>query len=511
MSNRSRTYYAKVNAVSLLLKEVIALLCNFLLPKLILSYFGSSFNGLASSITQFLNIISLFRLGVAGAARYSFYKPLSTNNNEELSTAVNTFQKYMNKTAIFTAIYIVALAVLFPIFYNGKFVWFDTLIMVVALGSATLAQYVFGLVYKCVITADQKSYVIYIVESICNVLATSISCLLIVSHFSLPIVKLIASVIWIIQPVIIFIYVRKKYKINRKAKIDKRVLNKKRDSTIHSVANIVHENTDVWSLTFLGTPEIVSVYAVYNLVINGLKQVVAVFTGSLEAPFGSMFAKGEKEGIEKNLYLHEFVSFSLISILYSSALLLLIPFISIYTRGVHDIQYVNVIYAFLVVLTGITYCTRTPYQTVVQAGGYYKETKFFAIIEAALNLAITFSLVPFLGLIGAAIGTLVANLFRTLTYGFYVYKKVLNISLTKLTKRMIWSFLNIFAIYCLANKFVILYASKGWLYWVASGFAVVAIALIVTALTSLIFYPDELKTLYKKTFVSRLFKRRRKL
>ena len=97
MSNRSRTYYAKVNAVSLLLKEVIALLCNFLLPKLILSYFGSSFNGLASSITQFLNIISLFRLGVAGAARYSFYKPLSTNNNEELSTAVNTFQKYMNK------------------------------------------------------------------------------------------------------------------------------------------------------------------------------------------------------------------------------------------------------------------------------------------------------------------------------------------------------------------------------------------------------------------------------
>ena len=46
------------NTVSSLLFQILTIICGFVLPRLFIGEYGSEINGLVSSITQFLSIIS---------------------------------------------------------------------------------------------------------------------------------------------------------------------------------------------------------------------------------------------------------------------------------------------------------------------------------------------------------------------------------------------------------------------------------------------------------------------
>ena len=50
------------NTLASLISQVTTLICGFILPRIFLKYYGSEVNGLVSSITQFLGVISFLEL-----------------------------------------------------------------------------------------------------------------------------------------------------------------------------------------------------------------------------------------------------------------------------------------------------------------------------------------------------------------------------------------------------------------------------------------------------------------
>ncbi len=60
-----------------LLLQFVTIACGFILPPLIVSFFGSAMNGMVSSITQFIAYLNIVEAGVGGAAIASMYKPLA--------------------------------------------------------------------------------------------------------------------------------------------------------------------------------------------------------------------------------------------------------------------------------------------------------------------------------------------------------------------------------------------------------------------------------------------------
>ena len=64
-----------INILANLVLQLANILTWFIIPKIILSYFGSSVNGLVSSITQFLSYIGLIEGGLTGVVTASLYKP----------------------------------------------------------------------------------------------------------------------------------------------------------------------------------------------------------------------------------------------------------------------------------------------------------------------------------------------------------------------------------------------------------------------------------------------------
>ena len=200
--------------------------------------------------------------------------------------------------------------------------------------------------------------------------------------------------------------------------------------------------------------------------------------------------------------------FSFVAVVFTSAAFLILPFIKLYTKGVNDTEYILPTFALLSVITYAVFCLRAPYITAVQAAGKYKETKFGAFVEAGLNLGISLVCVFHFGLIGVTLGTLAANIFRTVQYAYYISNHLLKErSISKFWIRFLWLVGNVIMIGLLIwvlPKFNI----ENWGFWILSGLYYFAISVIVIVVTSLLFYKNDLKN--SLVILKNMFKRKKK-
>lgn len=491
-ASNQRVKKASLNMLWLLIYEISIFACNMILPRLIIRNYGSAYNGLISSITQFLNIVSILRLGVAGATRVSLYKTLSQNDNAGTSAIVKATELYMRKIGCVIAVYVAVLAIGYPLLIKREFGFWDTAVLIVAIGSVTFAQYFYGITYRTLLQADQRLYINNIFQTVTVIANTVISSFLIVAGMSIQAVKLISALIFVMNPVVLNRYVRKYYQIDTKCVPDNAAISKKRDVMGHSIANIIHENTDVIVITLFCDIKMVSVYTVYNTVIGGLKQVLSIFTTGAESVFGNMWAKGEMNSIRRNLSLFEHMIAVFVSVVFSSAIVLILPFVSLYTKNVWDVNYIIPVYAAIIITAQAVFSIRTPYQTLVQAAGFYKETKKAAYFEAATNIISSVILVQIIGIVGTAIGTLLANIIRTVQYMLFASRRIVQRSCLVFVKRMIWIAGNVTICVFACGSIVKQFAYRGWLFWVLSGAGTVIFSSVICLAMSLIFYRNDL-------------------
>ena len=104
-----RSKKAFKNILASALYQVITIICGLITPRLILSSFGSTYNGVVTSATQFLHVISILTLGITGATRLALYKPLSQNDTLGVSRIMKATKKYMRKVALCVIAYAVIL------------------------------------------------------------------------------------------------------------------------------------------------------------------------------------------------------------------------------------------------------------------------------------------------------------------------------------------------------------------------------------------------------------------
>ena len=486
-----RTEKAFYNIISQLSYEIIAMVCGLILPRFILAAFGSNYNGLISSITQFLDYISILTLGISGATRVAIYKANSNGDIKDVSSVLKATDIYMRKVAYAFLLYVFFLAILFPIGFKNQFGWLNVFLLVVVIGIGVFAEYFFGITFRTYLMANQGMYISNIIQICTKLLSTIISVLLIVSGQSLLTVKFGSAICFAASPIILQYIVRRKYGILSDIEPNMKSLNLRGDVMAHSIANCVHQYTDIFLLTIFTSSSVVSVYSVYGLVLSSLRKLQSVFTSGLEGAFGDLWAKKEFETFESRYVTLEYLMFSFVSVVFSCALILLIPFIKLYTLGISDTEYLLPSFAFISVITDAFFCLRAPYLITVQAAGKYKETKKYAFIEAGLNFFISFFAVLKFGLIGVVFGTLIANIYRTIQYAVYISKNLIQTRpILNFVKRLIWLSLNMVLIYISSLIFPQILILN-WIQWILAGVYYVCISVFITVVTSNIFYKND--------------------
>lgn len=485
---------ALLNIFTAIIELAAVTITGFVVPHYIIRTYGSSVNGLILSITQFLGYISLIESGIGAIGRASLYKPLAENDGTLLSGNVKALELFYRKISYIFIVYVVALAFLFPLLVNQDFDWSYTAIMVVILAFSTFIQYYFGITYQTVIQADQKKYIPSLLQTLTVLLNMLITVVLIKIGANVHIVKLGSTFAYAVRPIILYIYVRKHYKIDKRVEPRSEILKQRWDGLTQHIAFFIHKNTDIVILTIFATLTEVSVYSVYLLAVSGCSKVVNIFSNNFEPAFGNMIAKGEKETLKSRVGLCSFLTTQITVVLFSAAAIVISPFIELYTRGVTDANYLRPVFGIVILVAEAFYCIRMPYQSAVYAAGHFKQTRNGAIVEAILNMVLSAILVFFFGLIGVAIGTLVAMLFRTCQYVFYYHTNLIQEKngLRGEIKRLIVAIIEIGVIVLLA--FVIPAASsKNYFLWILTSCLRVILCSTVVLIISCIFYRKELK------------------
>lgn len=414
------------NTLFAILQEVVSVLCAFILPRLILTSFGSAYNGLTQSITQFLGMAVLLRAGIGGATRASLYKPLANNDENGISAIMNATTIHLRKLSVILGSCIVAFACVYPFFVTDEFEWFFTFSLFLIIGFSTFAETMFGISGLILLQADQKMYVYSIISIVSVILNTVLSAVLINLGFGIHVVKIGSSVAFCIKPLIINIYIHRHYKIDKSVSPNNSAIKQRWDAFFHQLANFVMSNTDIIVLTAFVPMAEVSVYSVYNLVSNGIRRLVMNFTNGMEAGFGNMIASGEHENVKRNFEIVQTMIFFVASIVYISSALLILEFVGVYTKGINDSNYIRPVFAYILIASQFFLCIRQPYQLIVQAAGHYRQTRNGAILEPIINIVISVIAVWKFGLVGVVCGTLAATVFRTVQYGVYVSKNLIS-------------------------------------------------------------------------------------
>ena len=404
----------KLNICVSVLHQIVTAVCGLIITRIILQSFGSQNNGLIQSVSQILGYTVLLEGGIGGVMRAALYKPLADNDLERITDIFQSGKSFFRKISLIFILFVVLLGCCIKLGINTDFDWLYLFVMVFILGTNTYFGYYAAISHRLLLMADQKLYVIQLVQ----IISTGINLVLCIVSIHLGagihVVKLLTAGTAMLGPIFFCGYARKHYSIAANTQRKAYRLPQQRDGVIHHLAYFVHRNTDVVLLSLFSNLENVSVYAVYHTVISVLEQLLASISSGIAGKIGEHWARKEVDELNETINVYEVCNTALTFAVGVVCSILILPFVSIYTAGVTDANYSQPFFAALLICGSMVHCLMLPYSVTISAAGHYRETKPGAIGEVSINLLVSFILVRRLGLIGVAIGTLAAMIYRLL-------------------------------------------------------------------------------------------------
>ena len=447
--NRKKKFFLNTSVV--LFYQMTTVICGFILPKFLIPHFGSKVNGLLNSITQFLAFITFLESGVGAVVQSSLYKPLAEKDNKKLSQVIVSSNNFFNKIMIITFFYVFGLVFFYYFIVKSEFDFIYTALLIIILALNFIAQHYLFLSYRLLLNADQLSFVQLLIHSFCLIINTITTIVLISFNMGIHIVKLASMLIFAIQPILLKYIVDRKYDLNLKVELTEEPIKQKWNGFAQHIASVILSNTDTVVLTLFSTLENVSIYSVYYLVVHGIKQIINSLMNGIQSLLGNMLANDEKTKLNDTFDSIELVSNNIVLLLYVMTGIMITPFVLVYTKNFNDANYVSTYFGILLTIAYGLFSLRTPYEMMIKAAGHYKETQWSYIVEALINITLSVFFVFKYGLIGVAIGTLVAMLYRTIYVVDYLSKNILCRSKRKFFKLFLENLL-IITIVCFLCK-----------------------------------------------------------
>lgn len=466
MDTRMRT--AKMNVVSTLAHQLVSTLCGLVIPWIMIDTFGSVAYGATTSIVQFLSYITLFEGGIGRVARGALYKPLAEKDEANISRVYLAVKRFFTVIGLAFGGYAVVLAFGYydiadiTAFTRDYVFW---LVLSIALGK--FAEYMGGVSKITLFNADQKQYVVNAVYIVTNVLNAALIVVLAKCGADMLWVKLISSLVFILRPLLFTVYLKRHYRIRKTDQ--KAVLPNKRTGIAQHIAYVIQNNTDVMLLTIMADLRWVAVYSVYHLIVFSMRSIVTAFTGGMEALLGNMVAKNEQNALRNTFYTYKLMLTILTVTLFGTTALLIVPFVGLYTEGVTDAPYWQPIFALILVLAEALNCLTLPCFNLSIAANKLKESRIGAYGEAAINVVVSLALIWWNPLIGVALGTLAANLFKCIYYIAFSGRHVLGIKRYRLFLQFAATALTLLLIIA-AGMYIIHYVDvPGYGMWILMG------------------------------------------
>ena len=408
--------------------RVVSLISGLIVQRYILLSFGSTLNGLTTSINQAMAYLVLLEAGLGTASIQALYDPLTAGDWKIVSGIFSATGREYKKISAFFLIALIAISILIPLVVSKEVELFTAGLLTFITGASYVVSYIMGGKYKSLLDADGKIYVLYFLDSFSIALSCVLRVTALNSGLGIVPVQLINLVCISIKNAGYVMYVKHRYcKLNYHQQPNIKAIKKRWNVLIHSIAGIVVNNTDVVILTVFGSLKIVSVYGIYNMVFGQLSSIIqTTFMQAMQSSFGKIYHRDKKQ-YEELYELYEFIISFVLFLVCSIAVVMILPFVEVYTTGVDDVEYADCLLPVLFALILLMNQIRIPALITINVAGHFKETQNGAILEVIVNIVVSLMLFFFmnLGLYGLLIGTVCSYMYRTTDVILYTHKHLI--------------------------------------------------------------------------------------
>ena len=414
------------NFIINLISVIISIALGIIIPRLTLTSFGSEINGLVNSVSQVYAYFTLFEAGVAATTLQALYGTVAKNDRDATNAVLSATNRSYKRTGLLYFASVLLFAIVYPLILKTDVPHKTIRLIILVNGLGAVIQYFFQAKYFILLQAEGKNYIRVTLTMVTNLLRNIAKIVLMRLGFGIVLVQSISLFVTVIHMTYTSWYIKKHYDwIDLSVPPNYSALSQSKNSLVHQVSELVFNNTDILILTAFCGLKTVSVYSLYKLLFDMVKQFLDIVPGSVVFAMGQVFNTDKKKFGE--IYeAFETYYLTLLFSIYTVARVFITPFLKLYTVGVNDISYIDRYLPTLFVLTYFLSGGRTAPSQPVGFAGHFKLTQWRAIAETAINLIVSLIAVQYLGIHGVLLGTVAAMLFRTNDLIIYSNRKVLH-------------------------------------------------------------------------------------
>lgn len=429
-----------LNALAALTQMFVVSIIGLILNKTIINVYGSDYNGINSTITQIVSTLMILEGGFSLASNVALFEPFGKKDYTKVNGILAATAKRFFVIGVISFIVGLIIIFIYPFTVTTQMprqmivgLMFTALIPV----SYNLA---FNMKYRVMILTDQKEYVISLLTAVTYLFGNGIAIFLMLNGSSIFFARVAIMAFMLINYWIIAIYCKKKYQFARlNVTPDYRSIKGTKSVVILKITSVVYSSMPIVIISTIPGIGVLlaSVYAVYKSIIAVVKDSLTSITNAPRLAFGALLSEGRSDEIKQRFNQYEMLSFIGISTIVGTTILLIIPFVELYTKGVQDVQYKDTLLAIILLSTVILEILHIPSGQIIQMKGDFsvaRKIQSVAFIILAICMIIGRVMWGFYGIV---MSVLVAALSLAIMEIYYTNAKILNRSILQVLKNMI--------------------------------------------------------------------------
>lgn len=234
------------------------------------------------------------------------------------------------------------------------------------------------------------------------------------------------------------------------------------------------------------------------MVTAQIQALSSSFVSGMESVFGNMYALKEKSLLNKTFNLYETMMSFFSDILFSVTAVMIVPFVKVYTSNISDTNYIEPLFGVMLTVAAFISCLSSPYSSSVIAAGHFRQTRWAAYGEALVNVLLSILLVKKYGLIGVAIGTVAATLYKLVFYVVYLKKNILNRKISCFLKREFINLSTVALIFVIGKYTLTFLDISNYAQWALAAVVITVLACLITIGSNFLFYRNDCIALLRK-------------
>jgi hypothetical protein len=403
-----------INAEVNLLFYFLMLFLNFFSRKIFLDNLGADFIGLSGTLSSILGYLNLAELGITACIGYFLFKPLQSNNRQEIQEILSLLGYLYNWIGCFILAGGILISLFFPLIFAkaelGLGIIYFTFYSF--LGSSLIGYFINY--RQTLLSADQKNYLVAIYLQSANFIRLILQIVLAYTYKN-PFVWVGIEFLFSVFGCIVL-----NWKIDKEypwLNVDKRqgkqllkkypeVIAKTKQVFIHKLKDFALIKSDELFIFFFVSLKMVAFYGNYMIIISKLISLFSAVTGSVGASVGNLVAEGNKTNMLKVFWEFTTIQHTIAAILSFSLYTFLEPFV-VHWLGAEYIMD----HRILILLVVFIYISnsRTSVDSFNYAHGLYADV-WSAWAELIINVSVTIICGLKWGIIGILLGKITSLL-----------------------------------------------------------------------------------------------------